>query len=266
MMSNSSNIEQYIRQHREAFDYATPNQGVWACIEKSLDRMPAANSLEQQIFLQRPLFDSATPTDAVWQRIEQQLNGRSNHTLEGFIRANRDAFDTHSPDEQLWTAIEKSIGGKTAKVVQVHWQRTLMRIAAAAVLLIAGVNIGIWYANSSGQPGMALSDVSKEYAELEQYYQRDISAKKEKLASFATYQDAGVTEDLLQMDNVMNELRNELAKVPPGNREKVVRAMIENYKAKAAILGRVLEHLEQQRPNQQQTAPINSGNHEVKSI
>ena len=266
MMSNSSNIEQYIRYHREAFDTAIPNQGVWACIENSLDRLSTANSLEQQIFLQRPLFDSATPTDAVWQRIEQQLDGGTNRTLEGFITANRDAFDTHTPAEQVWTSIEKSFGGKTAKVVHVHWQRTLVRIAAAVVLLIAGVNIGIWYANSSGQSGMALSDVSKEYAELEQFYQRDISAKKEKLASFATYQDAGVTEDLLQMDNVMDELQTELAKVPPGNRDKVVRAMIENYKAKAAILGRVLEHLEQQRPNQQQTVPINSGNHEVKSI
>lgn len=265
-MSNSSNIEQYIRQHREAFDSAIPNQSVWACIEKSLDRLPAANSLEQQILSQRPLFDSATPADAVWQRIDQELNGGTNRTLEGFIRTNRDAFDTHTPADRVWTSIEKSIAGNTAQVVHVHWQRTLIRIAAAVVLLVAGVNIGIWYANSSGQAGMALSDVSKEYAELEQYYQRDISAKKEKLASFATYQDAGVTEDLLQMDNVMDELRTELAKVPPGNREKVVRAMIENYKAKAAILGRVLEHLEQQRPNQQQTAPINSGNHEVKSI
>lgn len=265
-MSNSSNIEQYIRQHREAFDTGIPDQSVWASIEKSLNRLATANSLEQQISFQRPLFDAAIPADSVWQRIEQQLDGGSNRSLEGFIAENRDAFDAQEPDGRVWTSIENSINGKTAKVVHVHWQRTLMRIAAAVVLLVAGVNIGIWYANSSGQAGMALSDVSKEYAELEQFYQRDISAKKEKLASFATYQDAGVTEDLLQMDNVMNELQAELAKVPPNNREKVVRAMIENYKAKAAILGRVLEHLEQQRPNQQQTVPINSGNHEVKSI
>jgi hypothetical protein len=42
----------------------------------------------------------------------------------------------------------------------------------------------------------------------------------------------------------MLELRGELANVPPGNREQVVRAMIDNYKAKAAILERVLERLE----------------------
>ncbi len=43
----------------------------------------------------------------------------------------------------------------------------------------------------------------------------------------------------------MEQLRQELAIVPPGNREQVVRAMIENYKAKTAILQRVLERLEE---------------------
>ena len=47
------------------------------------------------------------------------------------------------------------------------------------------------------------------------------------------------------------ELRQELANVPPGNREQVVRAMIENYKAKASILERVLERLEESKPNQE---------------
>jgi hypothetical protein len=266
MMSNSSNIEQYIQQNRSAFDTAVPSQEVWAGIEQKLDRLPTADRLEQQLMLQRALFDTAIPNDAVWQRIEQSLGGVPADSLEGFIKSNRTAFDTHTPDLRVWASIEKAIPKTSAKVVRVHWRQTLVRIAAAVVLLIAGVNIGIWHAGNSEQNGMAMSDVSQEYAELERFYQRDISAKKEKLANFASHQDEGVTEDLLQMDNMMHELREELAKVPPGNREQVVRAMIENYKAKAAILGRVLQHLEQQQPNQQQPATTNSGNHEVKSI
>lgn len=268
MMSNSSNLEQYIKQNRSAFDMAIPDPSVWNSIEKSLDRLPAADSLEQQIMTHRPMFDSAQPAENMWQRIEQSLDASSDQSLEGFIKTNRAAFDTQTPDLNVWASIEKSISttSRETKVVRVHWERSLVRIAAAVVLLIAGVNIGIWYSGSTAQPGMAMSEVSSEYAELEQFYQRDISAKREKLASFATYRDETVTADLVQMDNVMKELREELAHVPPGNREQVVRAMIENYKAKAAILERVLEHLEEQQPNQQQPATTNSGNHEVESI
>ena len=53
-----------------------------------------------------------------------------------------------------------------------------------------------------------------------------------------------------QIDLAMQELRAELTDVPPGNREQVVRAMIENYKAKTAILQRVLERLEPTKTDQ----------------
>ena len=43
----------------------------------------------------------------------------------------------------------------------------------------------------------------------------------------------------------MAELQRELGSVPPGNREAVVRAMIETYEAKTNILKRVLERLQQ---------------------
>ena len=266
-MSNSNNMEQFIQANRQAFDTATPSPHCWAGVEKSLDRLKVADALEQQILLQRAEFDSAAPSDEVWPAIEQNLSSLPSEPLEAFIRNNREAFDSQTPDLRVWSSIEKSIPASSAKVVAMPWQRQLLRIAAALALLIAGVNLGIWYAGSIGaEPGMAMSDVSPEYAELEEYYQRDISAKKGKLATFASYRDKEVTEDLQQMDHMMTELREELSEVPPGNREQVVRAMIDNYKAKAAILERVLSHLEQQQPNQQHPATTNSGNHEVEKI
>ncbi len=268
MMSNSNNIEQYIRTHRQAFDTHTPGSHCWAGVVKTLDRLENADPLERQILLERPQFDHAAPSGQVWQAIEKSLNGLPGQSLEDFIAQNRESFDNQMPDLRVWASIEKAIPAKASKMLSMSWQRSLVRIAAAVALLIAGVNIGIWYAGNtaSEQAGMAMSDISPEYAELEQYYQRDISAKQNKLANFAAYRDKDVTNDLLQMDQVLTELREELALVPLGNREQVVRAMIENYKAKAAILERVLSHLEQQQPNQQQPATINSGNHEVKKI
>lgn len=264
MMSNSSNLEQFIRNHRDAFDAIEPNPTVWAGIEKSLDRSSKAGPLERFIRINRPLFDTAPVPETVWENIGLSLETAPCDPLETFIRDNRSSFDTHTPDLRVWAAIEQAVPAQSAKMIGMPWHRTLLRSAAAIALLVTGIGIGLWYARAdmSGQAGMAMSDVSSEYAELEQYYQRDISVKQEKLATLVSNRDQELNADLLQMDKVMAELRQELANVPPGNREKVVRAMIENYKAKAAILERVLEHLEQQK----QPATTNSGNYEVDNI
>lgn len=266
MKSNSRNLEQFIEQHRQAFDTVEPGVHNWTAVEKALGRLSTAGPLEQFLLLNRALMDTAATPDTAWGAIERVLDS-AGHTptdpLEAFIHDHRAAFDTETPDLQVWANVERNMPTSGAKVVRVHWTRILLRAAASVVLLISGITIGLWYAqsNAGANAGMAMSEVSGEYAELEQYYQRDISAKQQKLATLVAYRDDDVDEDLLQMDNVMAELREDLAKVPPGNREQVVRAMIENYKAKAAILERVLEHVEQQQP-----ATTNSGNHEVDNI
>jgi hypothetical protein len=195
----------------------------------------------------RVLLDTAEPSAALWERIESSLPvTEQNPGLEAFIRQNREAFDQSSPGNQVWENIAGYLPKPKAKIVEINWHRSLMRIAASLALLVAGVGAGIWYERQgSAHAGMAMSDVSGEYAELEQYYQRDITVKREKLATFTGSQPNEVSEDIEHLDKVMEELRRELANVPPGNREKVVRAMIENYKAKTAILQRVLERLEE---------------------
>lgn len=270
-MSNSSSLEQFIQNNRQAFDAATPGPHCWSEVEKVLDRLPASDPLEQFLALNRIRFDQETAPEGVWQGIAQALDhpeSPAGNSLETFIRNNREAFDTETPAQGIWPAIEQTLpGAQGAKVVHLSWYRTLSRLAAAIALLIAGVSIGIWYARADANNGMAMGELSTEYAELEQYYQRDISTKQQKLATFASYRDQDVHDDLQQMDQALIELREELARVPPGNREQVVRAMIENYKAKMNILERVLEHLEQQQQqNKQQPVPTNSSNHEVEKI
>jgi len=269
-MSNSSKIEQYVRSRREAFDTGLPSPYCWPAVEKTLDRLRSTDTLEQYLILHRLEFDTAQPADGIWQAIAETLDKPKTNPsdpLEAFIQRNRDAFDSETPTQRVWAAIEQATPANTAKIVSVNWRQHLMRAAAAIVLLIAGINIGIWYGGESASAGMSMSDISTEYAELEQYYQRDISTKETKLTRFASYSDKNVLDDLHQMDGIMTELREELANVPPGNREQVVRAMIENYKAKAAILERVLEHIEQQQePNQQQQVPTNSSNYEVENL
>lgn len=263
-MNRSDSIETYIREHRTAFDSALPGAHGWPSLDKALDRLSGADSLEVELLLNRVLMDTETPAESVWAGIEQFLDAQKHYNpdpLERYIHEHRDAFDSEVPDLKVWANIADKVPAK-AKVVHINWQRSLLRAAASVALLVTGLGLGIWYARSAETPAMAMSDVSNEYAELEQFFQRDISGKQQKLASFTGSQPAEVHEDLEQLDNVMSELREELANVPAGNREQVVRAMIENYKAKTAILERVLERLE---PTKTETKNSNSGN-EIKNI
>lgn len=264
-MNRSDSIEHFIREHRSDFDAATPAAHGWTQVEKALDRLRNADGLETTLLLNRALLDTELSSERAWIGIEQFLDNPKNEAfdaLELFIRENRNALDMEVPDLKVWANIAKETPAK-AKVVGISWQRSLLRAAASVALLVTGLGLGIWYARSGEPQAMAMSDVSNEYAELEHYFQNDIAGKQQKLASFTGSQPAEVHEDLEQLDNVMTELKLELAGVPEGNREQVVRAMIENYKAKAAILERVLERLEES--TKTETINSNSSN-EIKNI
>ncbi|MDO8368855.1 MAG: hypothetical protein Q7T20_18810 [Saprospiraceae bacterium] len=244
-MKNTINI--FIQQHRDAFDAAMPGTHGWPGLERMLERLPDSDALERQLMCDRVLLDTALPSDLVWAGIEKDLDRLIQHTdLESFIKQNREAFDAELPSGQAWENITGSLPKPKAIKVHIGWQGSIMRIAASLALLVAGIGGGIWYERQgNAASAMAMSEVSGEYKELEQYYQRDISVKREKLATFTGSQAAEVGQDLEQLDEIMEQLRRELADVPPGNREQVVCAMIENYKAKTAILKRVLDRLEE---------------------
>lgn len=259
-MNRSQSIETFIREHRQAFDLAVPGAHGWQSVGKALDRLSTADSVEAGLLHNRILFDTETPSDEVWKKVEQFLNdqaGRPSDPLEHFIREHRETLDSEVPDLKVWSNVIRHLPGSKAAVVHINWRYSLMRIAASIALLLAGVTAGIWYARSGETPAMAMSEVSNEYAELESYYKQDIAGKQKKLAAFTGSQPAEVHEDLEQIDDIMAELQQELANVPAGNREQVVRAMIENYKAKAAILERVLNRLE---PTKTEVKNSNSDN------
>ncbi len=260
-MSTKHRIEPFIQQHREFFDAAVPSPQVWEVVARSLDRWPQTESVERFIADHRLLFDTAEPADRVWERIAAHLSVREGDDLERFIRQHRSAFDEHMPDPRVWDEVSGALPFKPA--FRVQWLRHIRLAAAAVVLLVAGIGIGLWYGSVQMQPPavLALGQVSPEYAELEDYFQREIQSRKIRLTHLTTYSQATVWEDLRQMDAAMAELQAELAQVPPANRELVVRAMIENYKARLAILERVLQYLEQQH-----NKPTNSANYDTEKI
>jgi hypothetical protein len=242
-MKDAINI--FIQQNRPAFDTESPGTHHWKGVEKTLERLPHADALERYLLVNRILMDTEMPSETVWNGIDEHLQQVQKTDLEGFIQQNRAAFDHETPDLRVWAEISNTLPKSKPVIVAVNWKRQLLRAAASVALLVVGLSSGIWYARSQHDSGMDMADVSAEYAELEKHYERNITEQKEKLAMFTGSQSADVMQDLDQLDRIMEELRRDLANVPPGNRPQVVRAMIENYKAKTAILQRVLEHLEE---------------------
>jgi hypothetical protein len=248
----SDPIQRYIQSRRAEFDAAQPDPACWDSVEKALRRRQNADALEHFLLDHRLLLDAAEPPATVWNRLAAQLAPTATDPLEDYLLQNRGDLDAALPSGTIWRRIEAALpteklaGGSGLRALP--WSRALLRAAAAVALLLTGAGLGIWYAgttNNRAAQGLSLSELSPEYAELERYYQHDIAGKKEKLAEFAGYRNQELLADLQQMDKIMEELQRELADVPPANREKVVHAMIENYQAKAAILQRVLEYLQQ---------------------
>lgn len=269
------NIEQFIRQNRQAMDHSLPDAHRWKGLERALDRYNEGDALERSILLDRIMLDDAEPGPSVWAGIEQTLQEMADcaakpadcvDPLERFLTEHRADLDIAEPPANLWPHIQIQVVTENKqpgrlRINRLNWSRHLLRAAAAITLLLTGISIGLWLGNQEGG-AMAMGEVSTEYAELEDYYQREIAVKQVRLANYNGSQPAEVGQDLQQLDLIMEELRRELANVPPGNREQIVRAMIENYKAKTAILERVLERLEET-----QTKTNNSGkNYEIKNI
>jgi hypothetical protein len=256
-------LEKFITKNREAFDAIATPATAWGEILRGLEQK---DGLEQFISDNKPDFDVATPSEKVGEQLWLALSKKSDG-LEHFLSENKNQLDVATPPKAVWNKIEQNLPKPQAKVLFLgEYSKVLMRIAAGLALLITCFGAGMWYAKSAINGGneMAMSEVSNEYAELEEFYQRDIAGKTQKLATFtSTNSHTVVNEDMVQMDKIMEELKKELANVPVNKREKIIRAMIENYKAKAKILEKVLENIQEQ----QISEPTKSNkNHGIKNI
>ena len=167
--------------------------------------------------------------------------------LENFIQENRAAFDTATPDLRVWAELNQRLdaampiqqaAAPQAKIIRMPIFANKLRIAASvAGLVLVGIAIGFY--TKSNQQANSLAAISPEYGEMEQYYKQQIDKKTKQLASLKNADE--VKADLNQIDNVMEELRNELTNAPKGSREQIIKNMITSYKNKVDILETVLK-------------------------
>lgn len=162
-------------------------------------------------------------------------------SLEDFITQNRESFDREVPSLKVWAEIDKKMSTKAAKPRSL-WRHVWMA-ASIVFLLTAGALVGIQVSQDVANDELASEDIlSKEYQEMESFYQGQV---QEKVAQLANYnEDPTIKEDLKQIDDFLTELKGELKNTPKGSEEQIVNALVSNYQTKLAILERVLERIQ----------------------
>jgi hypothetical protein len=168
--------------------------------------------------------------------------------LEKFIIENREEFDSELPGLNVWAGIQDKI--EITPKVKLFTVRRLSAAAAIVLLFIAGGVIGSQLTKSNSRK--SLSDISPEYAEMENYFNRQV---QNKLTVLAKFNKSGVVQqDIHDLDRIYEELQKELQEIPIGKEEQIIEAMINTYQTKIEILEHVLQKVQNSNPTNSKTA------------
>lgn len=185
-------------------------------------------------------------------------------SLEQFIRDHRSEFDAEHPPLHIWAGIEHQLGrqetpenaGRNVPVFSISRSKMAAGIAA---LLVVGFLAGLGLSRQQQSSVMAeIEQVNPDFREAEKYYNEQIDSKIAQLASYNS-ESAPVLEDLAQVDEIMEELRQELASAPSGAEEQIVSDLINSYRTKLAILEKVLESISTKDAYQSKTQQNETG-------
>jgi cell division protein FtsB len=152
--------------------------------------------------------------------------------LEKYIQQNKEAFDSSSPPDFIWEQVDKKLESKKHIVIPIK----MLKYAAIVVLvLFTGMLIGTKLNTSKPQYAQW-----EEYKTTENYLALQVNNKYD-LLNQKNMLDEQAKSDLLVLDEIYYELKNELIKSNNENSELIINAMIQNYKTKIKILERITE-------------------------
>lgn len=170
---------------------------------------------------------------------------KTKHTpdpLESFVSNNREDFDIHTPDPASWDRISQSIDQPSGKKSVV---RIMVRLTAAAAMLIFAITSLIWVLDSRNSPAESshrsyrLQDISPEMAEVEFYYTSKVNYALAELDKTGRGDD--VRHELELLEEEYNALQLEMG--ADHDSEKVIQAMINNYRLRLDLLEKVLQNI-----------------------
>lgn len=156
-------------------------------------------------------------------------------SLEDFIRNNRSELDIDEPSSLIWNEIEGKIPSSNRRRLY-----TVLSVAASVmILVVAAYFMGLNSSTSSLDPEVfASAEQYQEFQEASHYYNTEIDYKIAEAKEVGM--DSDVVNDLKQLDEVYNELKEELLTTEYQDKEYLIHLMIKNYKTKISILERII--------------------------
>ncbi len=154
--------------------------------------------------------------------------------LEDFIRNNRKDFDIDDPSPMVWDSINKELHGRPKRRLF-----SIIGIAASALILVtAGYFMGSQNNQEIESTLFANEEQYQEFKEAEVYYTNTISSKMTEVEDLGVESD--VLNDLMQLDEVYQELKEEMLAAEYKDKEVLVNLLIKNYQTKIAILEKII--------------------------
>jgi hypothetical protein len=184
--------------------------------------------------------------------------------IEKIIRENVDFFNNDEPFDghfERFSAKLKSRQFIAPKRVSITPH--LLK-AAVVTVLVALSSLWTWeHVLSPDARRTSLSEVSTDYAEVENYYVKQVNLMEDEIQGIWLNGQADdnkvLIEELDQMDKTYEELQKDLHANP--NDERIINAMIEHYQKKIEVMNFILSQLKQiQNQNENQ---INNENYET---
>ena len=171
--------------------------------------------------------------------------------LEKFVQEERELFDVKIPDEKIWENISKQVNPHTLRTV---WYRSnLFRsIAAGFTLLVIGGTLGFLLANKKKSPLWSIGMASKPFTDFEMVSQKSINEKLFQLRELNA--EESIFSDLQQIDRSMEELKNELDRIPKGQEKIILEQLKRGYQTKIDILDKIIQRLEPKTQKQDEKA------------
>ena len=166
--------------------------------------------------------------------------------LDNIIQKNRELFNANEPNDGHFERFEQKINelNKKKKTFTFGY---ILKAAAVAILVVLS---GLWIYENVNETkinrGIALSEISPEYGEVEMYYTHLVNQKYGEInqcQSLDSLQKKILVHELNDMDSIYENLKKDLTANP--NDKRVINAMIQHYQLKVEVMNQILSQLQQ---------------------
>ena len=168
-------------------------------------------------------------------------------TIEEIIRSNKDLFEEGEPSKGHFERFNRKLEARLGTTTAVKRSIVPYLLKAAVVTLLVTLS-SLWTWDHFIRPSrnmMALSDVSSQYKEVENYYLHQVNFMENEISSVNflnnTEQKEVLTKELESMDSVYLQLQKDLKANPDD--ERIINAMIEHYQTKLEVMTFIVNQL-----------------------